>query len=50
MVHLGHEAMGMGCTLVETGVGMDGSDMEVDGEGVDVEGSGVGTGAEDNVC
>jgi len=48
-MHLGHEGMGVGCTLVVTGVGVDGSDVGVDGEGVDVEGSGVRTGVEDSV-
>jgi len=44
MVCLGREAMGMGCTLVEAGMGVvvDGSDVEVDGEG-------VGTGVEEGV-
>ena len=44
MVCLGHEATGVGCTLVEVGMGvvMDGSDVEVDREG-------VGTGAEGGV-
>jgi len=48
-VCLGCEAMGVGCMLVVTGVGVDGSEVGVDGEGVDVEGSEVRTGVEDSV-